>query len=530
MKGSKKLVSVLLVLTMLSMLLVGCGKKNDNDTGATSTPSENTDVTNEKEDGDTNTEEEPEELDISEEVVLKMYCIGDEGGIYSDQVLENLNAILKEKINARIEPLMVSWGEYRDKLPLIYASGEAYDLVYVANWCNYAAEAVKGPFLELSELMPIYAPNTYAELEANGTLETAKVNGSLYMVPSTAPDYTTHAFMWRDDLRKKYNLPEITDWETLETYMDAILENEPEMLPMAMTNTALLNYVLGYENDWARPIAGGSTSGVVSYNITDGTDIFNLVETPEYEAFVNRQREWYQKGYWSRSVLSETTQINDQFLAGKSAVTIVNKNALTSNYVRVNDNNPEWEIDYKNFDKGLYEKIVPTNNGVAIGINSKNPERALMFMELMNQDEEAFRAMFYGIEDTTYVITEDGKKANPDGVDPSTLNLRNLGMGIQVGKFVLDDANHEQRVLDEFDSYDSNSTYPALAAFVVDDTEISAELAAIANVVDEYKRPLDLGVIDPATGLPELKEKLKQAGIDKVMAEIREQLVEFNAQ
>ena len=107
-------------------------------------------------------------------------------------IRDSLNAILKEKINATLEPLMVSWGEYRDKLPLIYASGEAYDLVYVANWCNYSAEALKGPFLELSELMPIYAPKTYAEMEADGTLETAKVNGSLYMVPSTCLLYTSY--------------------------------------------------------------------------------------------------------------------------------------------------------------------------------------------------------------------------------------------------------------------------------------------------------------------------------------------------
>lgn len=528
MKRNKKLVSVFLILTMLSMLLVGCGNNEDKDTSKKTPDTKG--QTKDEGAADGVTAEEPEELDISKEVVLKMYCIGDEGGVYADLVLDNLNVILKEKINATLEPLMVSWGEYRDKLPLIYASGEAYDLVFVANWCNYAAEAVKGPFLELSELMPIYAPKTYAEMEENGTLVAAKVNGSLYMIPNTAPDYTTHAFMWREDLRKKYNLPEITDWATLETYMDTILENEPEMTPMAMTNTSLLNYILGYENDWARPIAGGNASGVVTYNLTDGSDIFNLVETPEYEAFVNRQREWYQKGYWSRSVLSETTQINDQFLAGKSAISILNKSGLTGNYIKIKQANPEWEIDYKNFDKGVYEKIVPTNGGVSIGINSRNPERALMFMELMYQDEEAFRAMFYGIEGTTYVITEDGRKAVPEGVDASTLNLRNLGMGIQVGKFVLDDANHEQKVLDEFESYNNNSVIPALAAFVVDDTDISAELAAITNVVDEYKRPLDLGVVDPTTGLPALKEKLKQAGIDKVMAEIRKQLAEYNAQ
>ena len=526
MKKIKRLTSMLLVLTMLSVLLIGCGKDKGKETNESSNTKKDPVATQAPK-----AEEEPKEeaIDISKEVVLKMYCIGDEGGIFADDALNTLNAILKEKINATLEPLMVSWGEYRDKLPLIYASGEAYDLVYVANWCNFAAEAIKGPFLELSELMPIYAPKTYAELSESGALDSAKVNGALYMVPSTAIDYTTHAFMWREDLRKKYNVPEITDWDSLAAFNDAIVANEPEMLPMAMTNTSLLNYILAYENDWARPIAGGNASGMITYKVNDGSDIFNLVDTPEYEEFVKRQREWYLKGYWSRSVLSETTQINDQFQAGKSAVTIANKNGLFQNIQRIGNNNPDWELGYKNFDKGLYELILPTNNGVSIGINSKNPERALMFVELMNQDEEAFRAMFYGVEGVTYVVTEDGRKAFPEGADPATLNLRNLGMGMQVGKFILPDVNHDQGVIDEFESYNKNSVIPVLASFIVDDSEISAELAALINIVDEYKRPLDLGVLDPETALPELRAKLKQAGLDKVMENIRAQLKEFHA-
>ena len=80
--------------------------------------------------------------------------------------------------------------------------------------------------------------------------------------------------------------------------------------------------------------------------------------------------------------------------------------------------------------------------------------------------------MYYGIEGTTYVITEDGKKSTPEGVDPSTLNLRNLGMGIQVQKFTLDDVSVNPDVKKEFEGYESTSAYPALAAFVVDDANI----------------------------------------------------------
>lgn len=151
---------------------------------------------------------------------------------------------------------MVSWGEYKEKMPLIYASGEAYDLVYVANWMNYTSEALKGPFLELSELMPKYAPKTYAEFKESGALDTALVDGKLYMVPSPTTDYTTYVTLWREDLRKKYNVPEITDWDSLAVYMDAIKENEPDMLPLATGPQIFLNMLLMTENDWGQMTAG----------------------------------------------------------------------------------------------------------------------------------------------------------------------------------------------------------------------------------------------------------------------------------
>lgn len=47
-----------------------------------------------------------ERTNFDEEVELLMYCIGDEGGIYADEVLDNLNAMLKEK---SMQPSNRSW-------------------------------------------------------------------------------------------------------------------------------------------------------------------------------------------------------------------------------------------------------------------------------------------------------------------------------------------------------------------------------------------------------------------------------------
>lgn len=533
MKG-KKLIGMLTALTLGASMLAGCGgtaapeTKTDAAANTAAESSAAAEGTQAAESAEANTDE------FKEEVELVMYCIGDEGGIYADEALDNLNAMLKEKINATIKPVMVSWGEYKEKMPLIYASGEAYDLVYVANWMNYATEALKGPFMELSELMPKYAPKTYAELKESGALDTALVEGKLYMVPSPTTDYTTYATIYREDLRKKYNVPEITDWDSLAVYMDAIKANEPDMLPLATGPQIFINQLLMTENDWSQLAAGKSSTaagGVVVAKEEEGAKAFNLLETPEYEAYVKRNREYYEKGYWSRNVLSETRLLAEAFDAGQSAITIGNKSNMLNTFNKTKVNNPDWELGLVNFDKGAYIKVSPTNNGMAIGINSKHPERAMAYLELINQDIDVFRAMYYGIEGTTYVVDENGCKGTPEGVDPSTLGLRNLGMGTQVEKFMYKDATNDQRVLDEFASYESNAIYSPLTAFTFDDSAVAAECAAVANVLTEYKLPLDFGVADPETALPELREKVKDAGIDKIIEEVNRQLDEyFNAQ
>lgn len=520
---SKKWMGILTALSLCASMLAGCGGA-DAPAEKTEAPAAGTVAESSAAPESSAAEAEPA---FEKEVELLMYCIGDEGGIYADEALDNLNAMLKEKINATIKPVMVSWGEYKEKMPLIYASGEAYDLVYVANWMNYTAEALKGPFMELSELMPAYAPKTYAELKESGALDTALVDGKLYMVPSPTTDYTTYVTIWREDLRKKYNVPEITDWDSLAVYMDAIKENEPDMLPLATGPQIFLNMLLMTENDWSQMTAGKSSTAagsVVVCKEEEGSKAFNLLDTPEYEAYVKRNREYYEKGYWSRNVLSETRLLAEAFDAGQSAITIGNKSNLLQTFKKTSTNNPDWELGFKNFDAGTYIKVSPTNNGMAIGINSKNPERAMAYLELINQDEEVFKAMYYGIEGKTYAVDENGCKTTPEGVDPSTLALRNLGMGTQVEKFMLKDATDEQKVLDEFDSYESKSTYSPLTAFVFDDSAVAAECAAVANVLTEYKLPLDFGVVDPETALPELRQKVKDAGIDKILEEFNKQL------
>ena len=61
---------------------------------------------------------------------------------------------------------------------------------------------------------------------------------------------------------------------------------------------------------------------------------------------------------------------------------------------------------------------------------------------------------------------------------------------------------------------------------------VADEIAAVSSVVKEYANPLMCGAVDPedaSMGLSALREELKAAGIDTVIAEIESQYADWKA-
>lgn len=529
MRKWNKITAFMLTACMGATALAGCSNAQTDASGA---PAASTAVSEETvSEAGTAQGETQTQFDTSEHVVLTMYCIGDEGGIYAEDHLKAINEMLTEKINAEIDPIMVSWGDYKTKLPMVWASGEAYDLSYTSNWTGYFTEAEKGAFMDITELFPTYAPLTYAELSEKDLLETTKFNGKLYMVPNDLPDYTSFIYNYREDLRKKYNCPEIVDKATLEAYMDAIRENEPGMTAFGNNGTESMKFhVFLNEMDWSRPLDNGN--GIFCYDLKNPTKVFNVVETPEYEEYVREARDYYEKGYWSQSIMAETGTTKEAFQAGTTGIYLSNFSNGNGVYLDMLTNHPDWEIGNlsTDYNGGMVERVAAANNGMAIGAYSKNPERAMMFIELMYQDNEMYDLMMNGLEGITYEKDEATMtKKVPEGIDASTITLKNLGMGFGSQKFYLGSKNDSPTLTQMKEDYDKIAVFPELSGFSINQDTISADLAGLKAIVDEYKIPLEKGVMDPEEGLAQLKEKLKNANVDAVMEEINAQIAAYLA-
>lgn len=502
----RKLVKRMTALTasavMMAGALMGCTDPGaSKDSGASAKPQVNEDGT----------------VDTSDEVELVMYVISDRPA-GQDVVDENLNKILKEKLNCTLKVNYIGWAEYANKYPLLFSSGEEFDMAYCATWVNFNSLAQKGAFMNLDELWETCAPENFSKASENAKLQVT-VNDHYYAVPTLLSTYNAYGLLYRTDL------VEGTDWngkmdtfEDVEAYCDIVKETHPEVEPLDIDSSGpqwqhLFYYDEGY-------------SYVNNFVVFDPTDekpqVMANYDVEGLPEFLEMMKRWNEKGFFSKSALSDTdtTKTAD----GKAAIKVHNLDTFRDLSVQ----HPEYKFAYANYRKNLAH-LPYTQDCMVISNTSKNPERALAFWDLVTSDQEVYDAMFYGVLGTTYELNDKGQYTILDTDLYSTgamWGARTDGLERQAAGT----PEEYQMLKDQFESEivegEGNEKY---AGFVFDTSAIETEFAACNNVYQQYFYPLVLGYTDAETGLAEYKEKIQAAGIEKIMEEAQRQLDEYLA-
>jgi putative aldouronate transport system substrate-binding protein len=71
----------------------------------------------------------------------------------------------------------------------------------------------------------------------------------------------------------------------------------------------------------------------------------------------------------------------------------------------------------------------------------------------------------------------------------------------------------------------NKSATPSTAlGFAANTEKVKTEVAQVSALYKQYNLPLQGGRLDPATGIPEFLSKVKNAGMDKIIAELQTQI------
>lgn len=476
--------------------------------------------------------------DTSKHVKLVGYLLGD-APPGMNAVVEELNRKLTEDINAEIEFRYIGWGDMASKYPLVLAAGDDVDFIFTANWAYYSQEAAKGAFREITmEEIEKFMPKHY-EATNSVAWEEAKIGEKIYMIPTSSPDQKVPVTIIRGDLRKKYGIPEIKRFQDIEPYLAAIKANEPAMIPINADSQ--YDFAKTFSNlQWEMGPATVDTMLITngwSGTHTEWDDPEGKVYS-QFDPYIKDQqikiskivKDWYDKGFINKNAMSNKVRSKDAFEQGKSAVAYGNTTDIQTTLAKAQEQGWEVEIIPNLSPKGTYPQDPYINNGVAIAANSKNPDRAMMALDLIMEEPTYNKLVYFGIEGINYV-EKDGKIDLPEGVtaDNNTYSPDAAGFWFTNKSQFPPMANWTEQYAALRESLKDILVPYVYNAFSADTSKIKTELANMNTVGTQYQLPIQGGIVkDVEQAYAELEAKAKAAGMDRVIAEAEQQTQQFH--
>lgn len=448
----------------------------------------------------------------------------------SDAVHQQINDYLKKKINATID-IKDLGDDYYTKMPIIISSGQKFDLCFTANWAvPYSTYAAQGAFMNLtkSNLLSQYGKGILSALDEN-LIKGSSINGDLYAVPVNKEAAYQWVLFYNKDLADKYKL----DMSGVESAKTA-LEKYQALTPLFKTihesdpNVVVTSILGGSSNISALPydtLTGSQSKlpGALRLDDPSDTKVINQYETQDFKDYYKLMREWYQAGY----IIPDAATAG---IDGKKTVF-----AMFPSYAPYNEigttlfNSSNWGVI------PLQEPIIAGQAGTgamtAISAKSGNPERAMMFLNLLYSDPVLLNLFDYGIEGKSYTKNSDGTveyntvsgESGPEATKRYRLNL--WMQGNQYLSYLYKGQPADK--WDKFKEFNSSAKVSKSLGFTYDPTNISTEISAITNVQQQYLPSLNTGSVDPEKYLPEYISALKSAGLDKVLAELQSQFDKY---
>ena len=530
----------LVLATIMVLSLVACGGGNTDAPANNDTPAQ-TD-TNTPADNNTDT---PAAADL-DPVTLSIWFDGSTvTPEASAKVMTELNAYLQDKINVTLEPIWGTWADFDQATVTALAAGDNVDIYFTCNWSGdeYNKYARDGYWVKLDDLLPTYGADLLSTIP-DGIWECAKTNGydgiGVYAVPGLKDTATQNCWDLNATLLAElgYDVDEVVEFasynpdfyysdefeEMLQKAKDAKgndfypLVGEPVVFERMVNNTSIVTgdlqtaNVLSFYYDPANP----------SKDI--GSTIVNKYGTPEFKKFAERTYYLAQKGF-----ISPQTQGTDTSNAYMEACRADASYLFCSQSYAFG-----CEIEYsatRKIDVRMIPAAAPymdSTSGqgamMAISAVSKNPERALMFLNLLNTDPVVMTMMNYGTEGFTYNKNSDGTITFIDE-NRATYNPWTNGVGNV--RILPPTADQGVDFCDRFAAYYDTAEALPSGAFIFDYSEMQNEATAIANVYAQYGFQLMAGATNPDDVLPEFLSKLSDAGIDKLVESAQSQLAAF---
>ena len=453
-------------------------------------------------------------------VTLKVIMPGDLSARMGDFVENELNDRLKKDLHMKLELTYIPWSNYQQKLELALSTGENYDLFW------YGAPFVsvyytKNYIQPLDELLNQYGQDLIKHIPAEN-FEQNRIDGKLWAIPSQA--FTSagkfSSVMVRQDLLEKVGMSEIKTIADLELFFEKMHVIDPSYYGYLETDR-------GHEMLW-RELTDRNYSSLDERMLfmvdEDSGEMLSYVESDLYRKVAQLRESWVNKGIIDKNLVGNPAAKIDQENAGKLLFRVGAVSRAMENLQTARNADPDARLREYYFAKDKPKFITtPSNEAFMIAAASKNPERAMMFMNWILHSKENYNFIIYGVEGKDYLL-ENGK------IKLLTNDQLMYEWMWRNKDYFIAPASVEDDIIDDMLTNDENSRISKLFGFHFNEAPVIHEMAQVMAVYKEKFEPINFGLASYDEFYDDAITALKKAGYDIVFAELKKQYSEFKLQ
>jgi putative aldouronate transport system substrate-binding protein len=429
-----------------------------------------------------------------------------------------INKITLRKINAKVKLSRTSVSQWAQQRNLILAGNEHMDL-FVTSFEDYERHASKNQLLELDELLTKEGKDIAVVL--GDKLKAAKIKGHIYAIPTHNFIEAGTGILLRKDLLDRHGIDvsKIKGTNDLDAVFETMKQKE-NLLGVAAPNGQM---PMTYAIDWLNYDPLVDSLGVLPLNSKD-MKVVNLYEMPEYVEALKKTRSWYQAGYLPKDAVNAKTAPPDLMKNGEVFSIFQSNSVFLQDSLSSITGRQLVKVD-------LQKPVITTKEelGLMWAIprnNVKNSQKAMELLNLLYTDKEIINLINYGIEGKHYkkVTGEVISRINDSGYSMNQPFM----FGNRMLTYVLE--GEDPALRQEYTKFTASFQKSPAAGFLPSTEAVSTEVVAVKNVLDQYRKALETGSVDPVKVHPDFVKKLKAAGIDTIIAEKQKQLDAWLAQ
>ena len=435
-------------------------------------------------------------------------------------VEEAVNKITIPAINCTIRIINIPIANQKSAIRLMRAQKERIDLVNTGRTDTLADMVKDQLLLPLDELLE-QEGKTLLRMN-DDLLDACRVNEKIYAIPATSYISKSVGFVYNAEMAEEYGIlmAPHPNAEELEKIAEVLQGHGKYLIfPSDRFDSARLFTTL-YPEFFS--LSGNLYEGILSGKENDYL-VRNPYATEEYKEYCQRIRSWVEKGWIPDQFLFSGLNGTDSFVRGDKFMTWSGVSPM------------EFALQSKGYpfrigmvatgEAGITTQMVQ-ENGWGISSSSENPEKAMQMLNFMYENADVANLLMNGIEGKEYRKVSEHIITYPEGQSSGDLKYRrDFTVFGDYRKIYQWEPMTEEDYQNSRVFYESDYSVSPYFGYIFDNRTVTKESDAVVEVLEDYLPALECGLLsDVPAAIDLLNQKLKEAGIERILAENQRQL------